>query len=135
MSDSTKNIFLIDDDENINFYNEDLISEFEEVEDVKVQEDSQAALEFIESAAVCKNIPKIWFVDINMPRLNGFEFVDKAIKKIKTLNCKPDISIYMLSSSSYQTDVEEANKRSYIKGFLTKPLLESHLISILKDQA
>lgn len=125
-----KDVFLIDDDENVNFYNEDLISDFEGVESIKVHENSVSALDFIESAAGCKAIPGVWFVDINMPFLNGFEFVDKAIKKIKSLHCDP--IIYMLSSSSYESDAIECAKRSYIKGFLTKPLQESHLNMILK---
>ena len=130
MAVSSKNIFLIDDDENINFYNEDLISEFDQVDTIKVHDDSTAALKFIEGASGCENIPGIWFVDINMPNLNGFEFVDRAIEKIRDLECNP--SIYMLSSSSYKRDVDECEKRNYIKGFLTKPLMESHLNVILK---
>ena len=132
MTEGSKDILLVDDNDNINFYNEDLISEFEEVNNIKVEKDSTVALRFIERALNCDNIPDIWFIDINMPYLNGFEFVDKAIKKIKILQCDP--IIYMLSSSSYKRDVEECEKRSYIKGFLTKPLLESHLNVILNRQ-
>lgn len=130
MINNPKDIFLIDDDENVNFYNEDLISEFEEVENVKVLENSLNALAFIEKAKECADFPEIWFVDINMPYLNGFQFVDKAIEIINRLHCNP--SIYMLSSSMYDSDAKECEKRSYIKGFLTKPLLASQLNMILK---
>ena len=130
MTKNRQSVFLIDDEEIINFCNEDLISGFEEIDDLKVYEDSEIALSYIENTSICDNIPNIWFVDINMPKMNGFQFIDKAVTKLKSLDCNP--SIYMLSSSTHSSDKIECERRGYIKGFLCKPLSETHLISILE---
>jgi CheY-like chemotaxis protein len=68
------------------------------------------------------------FLDINMPGLTGFEFIDSLSQH------RPDIidfvNIYLLSSSLDPGDVQKAKERSIIKKILQKPIKKEYLQSI-----
>jgi CheY-like chemotaxis protein len=68
------------------------------------------------------------FLDINMPGLTGFEFIDSLSQH------RPDIidfvNIYLISSSLDPGDAEKAKERSIIKKFLQKPIKKEYLQSI-----
>lgn len=65
------------------------------------------------------------FLDINMPGMTGFEFIDSLIQR------RPEIldfiNIYLLSSSFDPGDLQKANEKSIIKKFLQKPLKKEYL--------
>lgn len=68
------------------------------------------------------NMPDILLVDINMPRMNGFEFVEALIAKVQGCDgaCLPDM--YFLTSSNAQMDRGRAAQIPSMKGYLIKPL-------------
>lgn len=65
------------------------------------------------------------FLDINMPGMTGFEFIDNLLQS------RPEIlgfvNIYLLSSSLDPSDVQKASEKSIIKNFLQKPLKKEYL--------
>lgn len=69
----------------------------------------------------CKpeEFPEVIMIDINMPLMNGFEFVDKYIEHFS--NRKENTVLYITSSSIQLSDKEKAEKSPYIKGFIDKP--------------
>jgi CheY-like chemotaxis protein len=75
-----------------------------------------------EGLAFIENVesPTVLFLDINMPTLTGWEFLElfeKFSEKVKTY-----LSIYILSSSLDQRDKNKAKANKYVKGFISKPL-------------
>lgn len=74
----------------------------------------------------------IVFVDINMPKLSGFELLDKILSSPNSKFHSSDI--YMLTSSADKRDIERADKLSYIKGFLSKPLNEETMEKLIKSK-
>lgn len=70
------------------------------------------------------------FVDIQMPIMNGFEFVES----FETLPAekKEGISIYMLSSSINENDIAKVKGYSSIKQFINKPLTANSIAMILE---
>src|SRR5258708_34258258 len=72
--------------------------------------------------------PTILFLDINMPNLNGWEFLEQYEKFSEEV--KMQISIYILSSSLDRRDKDRAKANKYVKGFISKPLEFETVISI-----
>jgi CheY-like chemotaxis protein len=69
--------------------------------------------------------PQIIFLDLNMPVMNGWDFLDVLQRK----NIKLDV--YILTSSVDPNDKKKAEKYENVKGFLTKPLSKETLEPIL----
>lgn len=64
------------------------------------------------------------FLDINMPRMNGFEFLEALEHEPRTV--KPRI-ILMLTTSLAPKDQERASTHPLVRGFFSKPLTSNHL--------
>ncbi len=76
-----------------------------------------------------KNLkPTILFLDINMPTLTSWEFMEQFEKFSEEV--KNQIRIYILSSSVDQRDKDKAKANKYIKGFISKPLVREVILSI-----
>ena len=79
-----------------------------------------------EGLAYIQNKPRdsfgstILLLDINMPTITGWEFLEQFEKFGHEI--QPPISIYMFSSSINQHDKDKANTNKFIKGFISKPL-------------
>jgi CheY-like chemotaxis protein len=70
----------------------------------------------------------ILFLDINMPTLTGWEFVEHYEKFSEAV--KIQIAIYILSSSIDQQDKDKANTNKHIRGFISKPLNPETILSL-----
>ena len=70
--------------------------------------------------------PEIILLDINMPAMDGFAFLDEFDKlKIGKQN---NVTIFMLSSSASPDDIKKANNHKNVSGFISKPLTAAELI-------
>ncbi|WP_158795524.1 response regulator [Pedobacter sp. L105] len=76
-----------------------------------------------------QNLPDLILIDINMPILNGWEFLDSYAN----LNIQKNIDMYMLSSSVYENDIERAKTYKAVKGFISKPLSIDHLVQLFEN--
>lgn len=74
-------------------------------------------------------IPSVILLDINMPILDGWQFLD-AIVNIKVIK---EITIFVVSSSIDPRDQEKAASYANVKNFIVKPISEGKLKS-LSDQ-
>lgn len=126
-------VMLIDDNDIDNFINEKVIKGFGFAENVYVHSGSKSALEFLKNLEQLKNspvelIPSFIFLDINMPIMDGFYFLEEFEKfssKFKTA-----IKIVMLTTSLNQLDVERVKSFKSVVGFLNKPLVEKNLVNL-----
>lgn len=73
--------------------------------------------------------PHLILIDINMPVLNGWEFLEAY----DGLNVKQRVDMYMLSSSVYENDIEKAKTYKKVKGFISKPLSINRLIELFDN--
>ncbi|HJP63260.1 MAG TPA: response regulator [Mucilaginibacter sp.] len=125
MSNHYKTCFLIDDNYIDNFVTRRILESSNFAETVIV---SQSATEAIESLRSGKVVPDVIFLDIRMPQMGGFEFLQEY-DKIDIEN-KNGIKIFMLSSSLDPTDLKKSVNNKYITNFIHKPLTQKALDEI-----
>ncbi len=83
--------------------------------------------EFLNKA---QNKPTILFLDLNMPEMNGWEWLSKFEQFPQTI--KQNVIIYILSSSVNPTDFKRANENTYVNGYIFKPLNKEKVIGVLE---
>lgn len=109
-------IFLVDDDPINNLINRRLLGKAGIGNHIEEYLSAQEALEKIKSLS--KDGSLLIFLDINMPVLNGWEFLEEY----KTLFSDRDDKIVILSSSIDFQDRQKALEYPIVSGFLEKPL-------------
>jgi CheY-like chemotaxis protein len=79
------------------------------------------ALKYLESKLTDKaGWPDMMLLDINMPGMNGFEFLEKFIALTEDMVNACDI--YMLTTSIHPSDIDKAIHHKHIVKFINKPL-------------
>ena len=123
-------IMLVDDNTDDNFYHERIIQKSNAANMVVAKESGIEALDYLKSAGGTENPrPDLIFLDINMPGMNGWEFLDEFRKLDKNLQSK--MVVIMLTTSVNPED--EALSRTYdlLSDFKTKPLTKEMLEDVL----
>ena len=97
--------------------------------------DGREAIDYLKDPRNINQLPDVLFLDINMPVMNGWEFID-AFEEIKSQLGK-NIPIYIISSSIDLEDVKRAKNNTLIVDYLLKPIDKLYLKDIydsLQDQ-
>jgi CheY-like chemotaxis protein len=93
----------------------------------------QAALEKLKSIGnLPQELPDIILLDINMPVLDGWDFLAQFDPYKKVLSKQP--KIYMISSSVDDRDMERAEKNENISKYISKPLDETILKEMMEQE-
>lgn len=118
-----KHIVLIDDHEATNFYHKYILERSGLVESINSADNLPDALVLLEDlCAHCEeHLPCLIFLDINLPRYSGFEFIKMNQELFERLT-KKGVRLFLLSSSQNPRDIEEAAAHPLIEGFVEKPL-------------
>jgi CheY-like chemotaxis protein len=119
-------ILLIDDDEPTNYLNKMTLEQMGCTRHVQVAQSGQAALDYLRSSSLR---PDLIFLDINMPAMDGWEFMEEY-KKLPEEK-KADIVLIMLTTSLNPDDELKTRKFPEIAGFENKPLKQDRLKKIL----
>jgi CheY-like chemotaxis protein len=129
-------ILVIDDDEPTNFFTRIILEEGNCCNHIRTVQSGQEALDYLaqsEKPDADPNLfpsPDLIFLDINMPAMNGWEFLEEY----KKLNIAPQhkIIMVMLTTSLFPEDKAKAARADEISGFENKPLTLEKLEKILK---
>lgn len=123
-------VMLIDDNEIDNLINQKMIESINMTDNIFVHSGAKSALEYLKNIEKIKVgsesfLPEFIFLDIDMPLMDGFQFVDEFVKLSDfTKNyCK----VVLLTSSLDPKDITKSKKNSFIVRYLNKPLTQESL--------
>lgn len=91
----------------------------------------QQAIDYLTDPHYADNLPDVIFVDINMPVMDGWEFMQN-FEEIKSRVGKK-ISVYAISSSVDINDINRAKNNPVIKDYILKPMNESYVADIINS--
>jgi len=125
-----KIIMLIDDNEIDNLINQKMIEASGICERILVHSGAKHALESLRnieklSSNPAEFLPEVIFLDIDMPIMDGFQFLEDFSKLSEVIRdtCK----VIMLTSSMNPQDLVKARKSQYVKKYINKPLSQDVL--------
>ncbi|MES2731289.1 MAG: response regulator [Bacteroidota bacterium] len=117
-----KNILLIDDDSISNILTKLHLQRLDITEEVQIVTNGQEGLDYLKKQ--CS--PELILLDINMPVMDGFEFLEQFVDL--PLTDKPIIVMY--TSSSDPKDIKKAES-FHVAGYINKPFTREKLYAIL----
>jgi CheY-like chemotaxis protein len=116
-----KKVMLIDDSDMNLFITRSLIRQTGFAIEVRVKKSADNALEYLRRfAQTPSELPEIIFLDINMPGMNGFHFLEQ-FGKLNTAT-RTKCQIIMLSSASDISGIQRAIGNIYVNRYIEKPL-------------
>lgn len=123
---------VIDDDEVYTFVVKRIIALAELAEKTLFFPNGQKALDFfLEYIEATDSLPDLILLDINMPVLDGWQFMDEFIKLAPRIGKK--IHIYIVSSSIDQSDFDRAKAMELVSDFVVKPITVEKLKGIMEE--
>jgi CheY-like chemotaxis protein len=75
-----------------------------------------------------EKLPDVILLDINMPVLDGWQFMDEFVRLKPNIN--KEITIYMVSSSVSELDIKKAKAYSEISDYVVKPMRSEDLLKM-----
>jgi len=122
-------LLVIDDDDINIFIIRKIVAKLEMNIQMVAKSNGQQAIDYLKQAkAQQENLPQLILVDINMPLMNGWEFIEAY----NLLHIDQHVDMYILSSSVYENDIEKSKSYKIVKGFISKPLSMERLGELIK---
>jgi CheY-like chemotaxis protein len=126
-----KNVLLVDDDHVFNFLSGRLFEKLGFSDGIHMAMNGAEALKLINDYySGTQSLPDVILLDLNMPVMDGFEFIE-AFQRIRMPN-KERVKIVIVSSSQDEKDIERARTLG-ITHYLTKPIHEKDLLDIMNS--
>ncbi len=131
MKKKLRQILLIDDSEADNYIHKDILEKKGITEKIVVKYKAEDALEYLTTLENDEYPhPELIFLDINMPGMNGWEFLEEYEKL--ELSQKGEIVVTMLTTSVSPDDKEKAEKNNKLSRFESKPLTGKNIDDIME---
>ena len=127
-----RTVMLIDDNEIDNLINQKMIEAAAIAENIYTHTGAKSAIEFLKNMekmdVADKVLPDIIFLDIDMPLMDGFQFLDEFEKSAPVTKKKS--RIVMLTSSINPQDFSRSKKYPNVKLYLNKPLSHDSIVKL-----
>lgn len=126
-----KRLYIIDDDSLFKFLTKRGIQETQLVDNIEVFSNGLEALNFVNTILKDSDkLPDIILLDIDMPVMDGWDFLEEYIKLLPEINKK--INIYIISSSNDPADIIRSKNYPIVKDFIIKPVTKQKFIELVK---
>lgn len=128
--DKLKHLLLVDDDPTTNFFNRHLIGKMDLFEHIHEALNGREALDKILSLRDQGESPDMILLDINMPIMNGFEFLDEYAKLDDDI--RASVVVCMLTTSLAKEDLERSKEYDLLDDYIDKPLYEAKMRELIE---
>lgn len=123
-------LFLVDDDSVFQYLTRKLLLKTAMVKQIKIFNNGQEAIDFLKTVQGRKEeIPEIILLDLSMPVMDGWEFLEEYLMLQPRLEKR--ITIYIISSSINPRDIERAKKINAVTDFIIKPVTREKFSEII----
>lgn len=122
-------ILLVDDDADDNFFHQIIINEMNIAHTIEIAKNGIEALAYLKKENQMP--PDIIFLDLNMPKMNGWEFLEQY--KYLDKSQKSKVLIIILTTSANPEHMKKAKEIQDVTGYETKPLTKEMLTKLLKQ--
>ena len=123
-------VCIIDDDKIYRFTTEKYIQMLRLASKVMTYGDGEEAIGYLkENHHDPEKLPDIIFLDLNMPIMDGWDFIEEYVKLRPQL--AKQIIVYMVSSSIDERDKYRALQISEVTDFIIKPITEEQLVTLV----
>lgn len=125
-------VLLIDDDEVTNRLSQEIITKLDFTKEIKICYNGVDALDYLMEFSQANNntCPELILIDITMPMMNGFEFIE-AFNRLNFSNKDRVISVILTSSSDLKY-IRKA-KQMGVNDYLIKPLTKGNMVQLLQQ--
>lgn len=131
-----KTVLCVDDDPITLMLSKMVLNKASFCNELVTAKNGEEAILYFENLLITNNndnYPKLIFLDLNMPIMNGWEFLDAFIEKELHHTFK-EIKVIILSSTVDPNDIEKSKKYPIVIKFLPKPI-NKEMLESLKDIA
>ncbi len=122
-------ILLVDDNSDDNYFHKIILNKMDIVKRIDVVLNGVEALAYLKKEN--QTPPELIFLDINMPKMNGWEFLEQY--KHLPAHQKASAVIMILTTSANPDDIKKAKEIEEVTGIETKPLSEKTMTEILNQ--
>ena len=127
-----KKLTLVDDDDVFVFLTKRMLEKYKLVDLIKIFDNGYDALVYInENLNNIEALPDIILLDLSMPIMDGWQFLQEYVKINPKIGKK--ITIYICSSSISPDDVTRAKTINEVSDFIIKPVTKEKLMEMLKN--
>ena len=125
-----KTCCIIDDDPIFIYGTRRIMKEVDFSENIMVYNNGEEAIEGISQISEAEEkLPEVIFLDLNMPIMNGWEFLEE-FEKLPNPNLKKTI-IYIISSSVDPRDLERVKNYRQVNNYILKPITPNDLEAVI----
>ena len=124
---------IVDDSDSDVYLARYYIEENQATDAIITAADGQAALDLLGDLVANKQaLPNVILLDINMPRVDGFEFLGRLEDTEVYKHHSEPVVVVMLTSSDHGNDRNRADQFRFVRDYITKPLMETHVEKLLR---
>jgi CheY-like chemotaxis protein len=120
-------VLVVDDDATLIFLMKKLLQKTERVSEVRVASDGKEAIDILSERGWA---PDLIFLDINMPVMSGWDFLDEFSRSYAD---KMECEIVMLSSSTREMEKDQAAKHPEVSKYLSKPAIYPTILEVVVE--
>jgi len=121
-----KHLMIVDDDPILVFLIKKIFEQDSDAYTFIDAENGQIAINYLENPLSIR--PDLILLDINMPIMDGWQFLEQFERYLKTNQL--EIPVMIISSSIDPNDIEKSKQFSSVLNFLSKPFTRSHIEEI-----